>query len=255
MASIYAVVVAAGRSSRMGGVNKQMACLSGIPVLARSLYAMDQVEILDGIVLVAPPDGVREFTESAMGWGVKKLAAVVPGGSSRQQSVFIGLRAVPGGCGTVIIHDGARPLVSKRETGDLISAAVKYGAATLAVPVKDTVKVAGADNFVAGTPDRKKLWLTLTPQGFSFKELLEAHQAAQREGLAYTDDASLMEAAGLRVKLVAGSYSNIKITTPEDLAVAEALLKFREEKLAGIQNPDQHAAKSGTTNNENMGPI
>ncbi|MCL5935184.1 MAG: 2-C-methyl-D-erythritol 4-phosphate cytidylyltransferase, partial [Firmicutes bacterium] len=215
MARVYAVVAAAGKSTRMGGVNKQLLPLSGIPVLIRSLYALDRVPEVLGIILVASPDNVLEFREATARWGLEKVIAVVPGGENRQQSVFSGLLAVPFDCEIVLVHDGARPLVTRKEIKDLIAAVVDFGAATLAVPVKDTVKEASPDGFVAGTPDRYKLWLTLTPQGFSFGLLLAAHRLAGEKGVLHTDDASLVEAYGGRVKIVGGSYGNIKITTPE----------------------------------------
>ena len=227
MARVFAVVVAAGQSTRMGGANKQLHPLAGVPVLQRSLSALEQVPQLEGIVLVAPPPGVREFRDAAAAWCLKKITKVVPGGLNRQQSVFFGLLAVPFECEIVLIHDGARPLVSRKEIEDVISAAKEFGAATLAVPVKDTVKVADAEGFVAATPDRNKLWLTHTPQGFTHNVLTDAHRLAAEKGNSYTDDASLVEAAGIKVKLVKGGYSNIKITTPEDLLVAEALLEVR----------------------------
>jgi 2-C-methyl-D-erythritol 4-phosphate cytidylyltransferase len=212
----------------MGGVNKQLLPLSGVPVLARSLAALEQWPGLEGIVLVAPGESVGQFRALAEGWGLKKITAIVSGGDNRQQSVYSGLLAVPSGCAYVLVHDGARPLVSAKEIADVIEAAAACGAATLAVPVKDTVKEAGPGGFVAGTPDRSRLWLTLTPQCFSFEVLLEAHRRALDSGFTYTDDASLVEAAGRPVRLVEGSYRNIKITTPEDLAVAEALLGLRD---------------------------
>lgn len=227
MAETFAVVAAAGRSARMGGENKQLMSIAGVPVLARSLKALAQVPAVDGIVLVAPADSVPDFSNLAMGWGLKKIVAVVPGGINRQQSVFSGLLAVPSGCRIVLVHDGARPLVTQHEIIDVIEAAGKYGAATLAVPVKDTVKVSSGDGFVTETPDRNKLWLTHTPQGFIYELVLEAHRKAFKSGDLHTDDASLVEAAGHRVKLVAGNYSNIKITTPGDILIAEALLKSR----------------------------
>lgn len=226
MARVYAVVAAAGRSTRMGGVDKQLMPLSGIPVLIRSLSALEQLPQVEGIVLVGPPDGLKQYKEAAEKWRLEKITTVVRGGVSRQQSVLFGLLAVPSECEVVLVHDGARPLVTKKEVEDLISAVLDHGAATLAVPVKDTVKEAGAGGFVAGTPDRTKLWLTHTPQGFFYDLLMKAHHQARDRGLSYTDDASLVEAAGHRVKLVSGSYSNIKITTAEDLLVAEALLKI-----------------------------
>ncbi|MHB8157849.1 MAG: 2-C-methyl-D-erythritol 4-phosphate cytidylyltransferase [Desulfocucumaceae bacterium] len=229
MADIYAVVAAAGLSTRMGGVNKQLQPLANIPVLVRSLFALEQVPVLDGIVLVAPPDSVEEFRRLAARWSLNKIITVVSGGVNRQQSVLSGLLAVPSGCQIVLVHDGARPLVSRKEIEDTISAAWEFGAATLAVPVKDTIKEADPDCFVARTPDRLRLWLTLTPQGFSFNVLMEAHIQARDRGDVYTDDASLVEASGQRVKLVGGSYSNLKVTTQEDLIVAEAFLRLRDE--------------------------
>lgn len=230
MARVFAVVAAAGRSTRMGGADKQLLPLSGIPVLIRSLYALEQVPQVEGIVVVAPPDGVERFREAVSEWNLEKITAVVPGGVNRQQSVLFGLLAVPFGCEVVIVHDGARPLVTEKEIVELIMAAVDFGAATLAVPVKDTVKEAGDQGFVVKTPDRSNLWLTQTPQGFSFSLLKEAYSRAGERGVLYTDDASLVEACGIRVKIVGGSYRNIKITTAEDVLVAEALLG------AGIRN-------------------
>ncbi|MFZ5634558.1 MAG: 2-C-methyl-D-erythritol 4-phosphate cytidylyltransferase [Bacillota bacterium] len=230
MARIYAVVAAAGQSTRMGGVDKQLLLLAGIPVLVHSLRALEQATQVEGIVLVAPPDKLQQFREITVKWNLKKITAVVPGGVNRQQSVLFGLLAVPFECEVVLVHDGARPLVTVKEIEDLIPAAVEFGAATLAVPVKDTVKEAGPDGFVARTPDRKNLWLTLTPQGFSYNVLMPAHRLAGDRGAVYTDDASLVEASGHPVKIVRGSYSNIKITTAEDLYVAEALLGFRDVK-------------------------
>ena len=243
MARIFAVVVAAGQSTRMGGSNKQLHLLAGVPVLQRSLSSLEQVPQLEGMVLVAPPSSVQEFRDAAAGWDLRKITAVVPGGLNRQQSVLFGLLAVPFECEIVLVHDGARPLVSKREIEDVIAAAVEFGAATLAVPVKDTVKMSDDQGFVAATPDREKLWLTHTPQGFTYRILMDAHNLAADRGDCHTDDASLVETAGIRVKLVRGGYSNIKITTPEDLRVAEALLKFGdndegENPESRIQNPE-----------------
>ncbi len=249
MAKVYAVVPAAGRGTRMAGANKQLVPLSGVPVLIRSLLALEQLLQVEGIVLVAPADSLLDYREAACKWGVKKIIALVAGGTDRQQSVLNGLLAVPSGCGVVIVHDGARPLVTRKEIEDLISAAGRYGAATLAVPVKDTVKETGAGGFVAGTPDRSRLWLTQTPQGFFYDLLVQAHRLARDRGRSYTDDASLVEDAGHRVKIVEGRYSNIKITTPEDLLVAGALLSLSgiaegREAGARIQEENKHLCSS-----------
>lgn len=226
MGEVYAVVVAAGRSTRMGkGVDKQLLEIRCKPVLQHTLSIFEKNPSIMGIVLVVPPEKVQEYSVKALQkWGLNKLLAVVPGGSERQQSVWNGLLAVPFSCEIVLVHDGARPLITEEEIAAVVAASREYGAATLAVPVKDTVKEADERGFVASTPERKKLWLTQTPQGFSYPLLLEAHRRIAQSGIA-TDDASLVEAMGHPVKLVPGSYRNIKITTPEDILIAEALLK------------------------------
>lgn len=234
MGKVFSVVVAAGKSARMGGANKLLLRVGGIPVLIRALQALDRADSVHGIVLVASSENMSVYKEAADQWRIKKIAAVVPGGDNRQQSVYCGLLAVPFDCGIVLVHDGARPLVTGGEISSVISAAAEFGAATLAVPVKDTVKEAGLDGFVARTPDREKLWLTLTPQGFSFALLNDAHRRAAEDGRLYTDDASLLEARGHKVRLVRGSYGNIKITTAEDILLAEALLSQNPESR--IQN-------------------
>jgi len=226
----------------MGGINKQLSPLAGITVLARSLGALEQSPRLEGIVLVVPREDAGEYRTLVENWGLSKIKEIVPGGNDRQQSVFAGLLAVPSGCGLVLVHDGARPLVSGKEIEAVIAAAAGCGAATLAVPVKDTIKEAGPDGFVVRTLDRGRLWLTLTPQCFSYDMLMDAHLQARDSGLSYTDDASLVEAAGKPVRLVEGSYRNIKITTPEDLAVAEALLGLRN----GIKGPETGDRRQGT---------
>jgi len=235
LGKVFAVVVAAGKSTRMGGINKLLLHLDGTPVLIRALQALDRAAGVDGIVLASSPENMAIYREAAKQWQIKKITAVVPGGDNRQQSVYYGLLAVPFDCDIVLVHDGARPLLNDVDVSSIISAAGEYGAATLAVPVKDTVKEAGVDGFVARTPDRKKLWLTLTPQGFSFALLKEAHRQAGESGRMYTDDASMVEACGHRVRLVVGSYSNIKITTAEDVLVAEAILKSNPDGFLGTK--------------------
>ena len=225
MAEAFAVIVAAGRSARMNGADKQFLELGGRPVLQHTLSTFDKSGIIAGVVLVVSPESCRvPGPEIFRAWGLKRLIAVVPGGNTRRQSVLNGLLALPFNCCTVLVHDGARPLVTAEEINAVAFAAGKYGAATLAVPVKDTVKEADGQGFVARTPKREMLWLTQTPQGFFCPLLLEAHRRAGQSADA-TDDASLVEAAGHPVKLVPGSYRNIKITTPEDIYIAEALIK------------------------------
>ncbi|WP_194174854.1 2-C-methyl-D-erythritol 4-phosphate cytidylyltransferase [Desulfofundulus thermobenzoicus] len=231
MDNLFAVIVAAGRSLRMGqGINKQLLPLGGIPVLARSLQVFERAVPVKGYVLVAGRDDVERFNNMArQQWFCRKLLSVVAGGGSRQESVFNGLLALPRETAVVLVHDGARPLVYTGLVERVAEAAARWGAAIAAVPVKDTVKQAGPDEFAARTLPRDSLWLAQTPQAFHYALLVEAHQRAREEKITATDDASLVEAMGRPVKLVPGSYRNIKITTPEDLAVAEALLRCSPE--------------------------
>lgn len=227
MGSIYAVVVAAGKSTRMGaGVDKQLLALNGQPVLARSVAVLEKASGISGIILVVAPNAVTRYQGLINEWGCCKVAAVVSGGESRQDSVCAGLSALPEDTSLVLIHDGARPLVKPEHVEDVLEAAARFDAATLAVPTKDTVKSSDADGFVVQTIPRETLWLVQTPQAFAYPLLMQAHRWAVQKGFIGTDDASLVEAMGGRVKLVQGSYSNIKITTPEDVAVAEALIGF-----------------------------
>ncbi|WP_084413202.1 2-C-methyl-D-erythritol 4-phosphate cytidylyltransferase [Desulfovirgula thermocuniculi] len=225
MGKVAAVIVAAGRAARMGGVNKQFLPLGGLPVLARSLLAFEAAPSVEECVVVAPPGETGRVAVLARGeWGCRKVVAVVPGGESRQESVLAGLLALSPRTGMVIVHDGARPLLEPELVEAVLAEANHWGAATLAVPVRDTVKEADGDGFVARTLPRERLWLAQTPQAFRFALLLEAHRRARELGLAATDDAALVEALGHPVRLVRGSYRNLKITFPEDYEAALALV-------------------------------
>ncbi|OAT85189.1 2-C-methyl-D-erythritol 4-phosphate cytidylyltransferase [Desulfotomaculum copahuensis] len=233
MADVYAVVVAAGRSTRMGaGVDKQLLPLAGRPVLWHTLRVFEEAAVVAGYVLVVPAGREDDYSRLVPGeWRFGKLAAVVAGGGQRQESVWRGLMAVPPDTAVVLVHDGARPLVAAADVKAVVNEARQWGAATLAVPVKDTVKEADQRGFVVRTPPREALWLTQTPQGFAYALLMQAHREAREKGFSATDDAALVEALGRPVRLVQGSYRNIKITTPGDLAVAEAL--FHGQAAAG----------------------
>jgi len=231
LGSVWAVVVAAGQSRRMSkGINKQLLPLAGRPVLAHSLAVLEAVSCLEGFVLVVSAPDVARFHQLAKEkWGCCKLSNVVHGGDRRQDSVWEGLCALPSNTQTVLVHDGARPLVCVEQVEKVVSEAVRWGAVSLAVPVKDTIKESSPDGFVVRTLARESLWLTQTPQAFSYSLLIDAHCRARQNHTVVTDDAALVEAMGYRVKLVEGSYSNIKITTPEDLAVAEALWQIKNQ--------------------------
>jgi 2-C-methyl-D-erythritol 4-phosphate cytidylyltransferase len=221
-----AVVPAAGTGSRMGAqVPKQYLLLGGIPLLGHALKVLDSSPVIQSIVLVAGA-GEEEFCRKNVvkELGIRKIKAIVTGGRERQDSVYSGILALSPETDLVVIHDGARPLLSSAELLAVVEAAVGYGAATLAVPVKDTVKMAGGDGLVAQTLPRERLWLTQTPQAFRRDLILRAHRAAREANHLGTDDAGLVERLGFPVKLVPGSYRNIKVTTPEDLIIASALL-------------------------------
>jgi 2-C-methyl-D-erythritol 4-phosphate cytidylyltransferase len=227
LVKVAAVVPAAGCGSRMGSdVKKQFLALAGAPILGYVLRILEASELVQAIV-VAVGEGEEEYCRRAVidKLGLKKITAVVQGGKERQDSVYSGLLALAPDTDIVVIHDGVRPLLSAENLEMVVGAALAFGAATCAVPVKDTVKLAREDGFVAETLPRNRLWLTQTPQAFRYGVILDAHRRAHKEIFRATDDAALVERMGMAVKLVDGSYRNIKITTPEDLIVASALLE------------------------------
>lgn len=198
------------------------------PILAHTIGVFDRSAVVDCIFVIV---GERDFDVCRSvvidPYGFQKVGGLVPGGGTRQDSVFNGLRALPHDTDFVIVHDGVRPFVTDEIIFTCLGAAADCGAAVAAVPVKDTIKITDRDEFVVGTPDRSQLWAVQTPQVFRRDVLIEAHQHARRERIQLTDDAALVEQLGLKVKCVMGSYSNLKITTPEDLTVAKALINNR----------------------------
>ncbi len=221
------VIVAAGRGTRMGTKeNKQYLLLDGKPIVVHTLEAFQREPLISEIVLVTGSQDVDRCKAWIETYGLKKVTRVISGGEERQHSVYKGLKAL--NAEWVLVHDGVRPFVSGKHIRSCCEAAWESGAAVLAVPVKDTVKVADARGFVSSTPDRRSLWAIQTPQAFRRSELILAHERAIVEGFAGTDDSMLMERMGTNVKIVEGDYSNIKITTPEDLDFA-AFLRSRVE--------------------------
>ena len=218
---ISAVIVAAGGSTRMrsGGASKLMMAVGGEPVLRRTLRAVDAAACISEIVVVARVvdfDVVRRAAD-----GLRTPLRVTAGGRERQDSVANGV-LLCGGADFIAVHDGARPFVTPALIERVCADAVRFGAAALAVPVKDTVKIASEEEFVQATPERAALRAVQTPQVFERRLYLGALDRAAQDGKSYTDDCQLIVAAGGRVFLTAGDYKNIKITTPEDLLVAEA---------------------------------
>jgi 2-C-methyl-D-erythritol 4-phosphate cytidylyltransferase len=219
-----AIIVAAGDSQRMDGVDKMFALLHGRPVLARVLDVFQACKRIDQIIVVMSSKNIEECRRLVALEGWSKVKDVCLGGKLRQDSVAEGLKRLKYG-DWVVIHDGARPLVTVDLIEKGIEAAEETGAAAAAVPVTDTIKVAGTDGIVRQTLPRQNLRAVQTPQVFRIDVIQNTYRHVFGDA---TDDASLVEKAGYKVKLYMGSYDNIKITTPDDLAMAEALLREYE---------------------------
>ena len=222
------VVAAAGSSVRMGGQDKLFTPLSGVPVLMRTLRAIDRAVLVTEIVIAAQEDKMETIAELCARCAMKKPVKVVRGGASRTESVLAAALECDPKAELIAIHDGARPLVRPELIDDMIRAGHRTQAAAPAVPVTDTVKVADESGLVLSTPDRSTLYAVQTPQVFQANILKAALQAALASGEPVTDDCAAVERLGKQVWLAEGDRSNIKITTPDDLAVAEALLRQRE---------------------------
>ena len=221
-----AVIVAAGKGRRMGTeVSKQFLPLCGKEILAHSVEKFEKAEKIRDIVLVTGEDSLQDVREMAQEYGWKKIVAVVAGGKERQDSVWNGLQAVSDDTDIVLIHDGVRPFVTEDILNHSIETAVEMGSCVAGVPAKDTIKVCNGENVAVATPDRSTLWQIQTPQTFRKDLIMQAYQKAKAEGFVGTDDASLAEYSGCPVKVIMGSYRNIKITTKEDLLIGEAFLK------------------------------
>lgn len=218
-----AVIVAAGSASRMQGIDKIMAQVGGEPMLLRTAQALSESEAIDRLVIVTRADLVLKVRTLCA--ALSKLQAVVAGGDTRAASVLCGLDEVQ--TPLVAIHDGARPLVTRKMIDEAVAAAEVCGAAAPAVPVHDTIKVA-KDGVVLSTPDRATLFAVQTPQVFETEKIIAAIRAALERGLPLTDDCSAAEFAGMEVRLTQGSEENLKITVPSDLTLAEAVLKRRD---------------------------
>ena len=222
-AKFGAVLLAAGNSTRMGGSrSKVLEELGGRPALCRSLEVLDRCPLIGEICLVCREQDRADMLPLTS--GLATPVRVVPGGAQRQDSVEQGVEALTGPWEYVAIHDGARPLVTEEVLAAVCRDAMAHGAATAAVPSKDTCKLADGAVFVAATPARDRLWAVQTPQAFSLALYREALGKARAAGQSYTDDCQLIEAAGGSVKLTMGDYRNIKLTTPEDLLAARAYL-------------------------------
>ena len=223
-----AIVAAAGTSSRMGE-NKLLLPLDGIPVLARTLQNLNAAELVDEIVIAAREEDLLSFGDLCKIYGITKPVKIVRGGATRLESVLAGSLECREDAAYLAVHDGARPLAAPELIDGVIALAHRTNAAAPAVPVKDTVKVV-RDGKVESTPDRDTLRAIQTPQAFDGPLLRAALQAAAEAGAEVTYDCAAVERLGKEVYILDGSYENIKITTPEDIALAEAILQRREEQ-------------------------
>lgn len=221
--AVCAVIVAAGSSRRMGGENKLLLEIDGVPVLARTLSAFQKCAAIRDIVLVCREQDIMPYTELAKAFSIDKLCTVTRGGETRTESVLAGITAAPENAVLVAVHDGARPLVSEAVITEAVTTAAEYGAAAPVVPVKDSIKRIENGKIAADVP-RDTLAAVQTPQVFRRELLLDALQSAAASGRSFTDDCAAVEALGQTVSATEGSYENIKVTTPEDILVAEAFM-------------------------------
>lgn len=217
------VIVCAGNSTRMQGVNKILLPLGDRLVIGVTMSAFQNCESVREIVIVAREQDIPEIKAEAERIGITKLAACTTGGATRQESVINGIRCISKETEMVAIHDGARPLVKPEYIEKAIKDARIFGGATLGVPVKDTIKTVD-DGIITDTPPRSSLYITQTPQVFKRKLYFEGIDFALEHNLDFTDDCQLVEAIGGKVYMTVGDYTNIKITTPEDIKLAEVML-------------------------------
>lgn len=224
-----AIIVCAGNATRMQGVNKILLPLGDTNVIGMSMRAFEACPSVAEIILVCRDCDRQEIEQTAERLGIQKLTAITIGGHTRQESVQNGLRKLSRSTEYVAIHDGARPLVKPEQIERTIHDARVFGGATLGAPVKDTIK-AVSDGLITDTPPRHTLYLTQTPQVFRRRLYFEGVDFALEHGLDFTDDCQLVEAIGGKVYMTVGDYTNIKITTPEDVAIAQTILKQQEEQ-------------------------
>lgn len=224
----WAVIVAAGKSARFGGaILKQFSEVAGKPLLAWTIAAFEKANSIDQIVIVVSKEHNESTKKNVVGkFNFRKVSQLVTGGDNRKESVYNALKAISVPAGIVAIHDGARPLIEPKDIDRVVESARKHKAAMLAVPVKDTVKQVDGDTIVK-TLERGKIWLAQTPQAFEFEIIKKAHENFRGQSEDVTDDSSLVENSGTKVKVLEPSSPNPKVTTPEDLAYVEAVLSRR----------------------------
>ncbi|MBD3880666.1 2-C-methyl-D-erythritol 4-phosphate cytidylyltransferase [Phormidium tenue FACHB-886] len=228
---MYLLIPAAGSGRRMGSDrNKLLLPLLGKPILAWTLLAAKQSRSIAWIGIIGQPYDWDDFKAIAAELDLLESVQFISGGATRQESVYCGLKALPPIASRVLIHDGARCLATPDLFDRCAAALADCAGLIAAVPVKDTIKVVNAESLIEHTPDRSQLWAAQTPQGFAVESLLQCHEQGIQAGWEVTDDAALFEQCGLPVKIVAGEETNLKVTTPVDLAIAEFILRQRTER-------------------------
>jgi 2-C-methyl-D-erythritol 4-phosphate cytidylyltransferase len=230
---VHAIIVAAGKGNRMSGsVRKQYIALDGIPILEHTLNIFDSCAKVNQIIVVVPDEDLdfcrKKILRPAK---LQKNVSLIAGGSVRQDSVYNALKIIKPDEGIVIVHDGVRPFLRQKHLVACIKGAAELGACILGIPAFDTVKKVNPKGVIIQTHKRDTLWLAQTPQVFEVKLIKKAHEKARQEGFIGTDDASLVERLGAAVKIIPGSRSNIKITNPEDLNLARAIIKDWRDPL------------------------
>ena len=224
---MHLLIPAAGSGKRMGADrNKLLLQVRSKPLIAWTLLAAEAASSISWIGIVSQPPDWDDFKSIIADLKLKKTIVFIPGGSTRQESVYNGLQALPTSAGQVLIHDGARCLATPDLFNACSEAILHCSGLIAAVPVKDTIKVVDDNDIIKNTPERKQLWAAQTPQGFDVKLLKQCHAEGVRQGWEVTDDAALFEKCGIEVRIVPGEETNLKITTPQDLAIAEFILSY-----------------------------
>lgn len=229
-----AVIAAGGSGTRMGGnVPKQFVRIGGIPIIVRTLLKFETCSDIDEIIVVVRDCDIETVKILLDEYKITKLTRIVKGGATRQASVLNGINAASGRF--VFIHDAARPFVTPEQISEVVNETHRFGAAALGVPIKDTLKTVKEDGMISKTVDRENKYSIQTPQGFEIEMIRAAHREAERKGVSVTDDCALAELSGASVKIVEGSSLNIKLTTPEDIILAEGILNSEKGETEQVR--------------------
>mgnify|MGYP001050582921 CR=1 FL=1 len=229
-----AVIAAGGSGTRMGGnVPKQFVRIGGVPIIVRTLLKFETCSDIDEIIVVVRDCDIETVKILLDEYKITKLTRIVKGGATRQASVLNGINAASGRF--VFIHDAARPFVTPEQISEVVNETHRFGAAALGVPIKDTLKTVKKDGMISETVDRENKYSIQTPQGFEIEMIRAAHREAERKGVSVTDDCALAELSGASVKVVEGSSLNIKLTTPEDIILAEGILNSKKGETEQVR--------------------